>query len=322
MTSEVLEEVIKLKIRRGYSNEKTRKQYCGTAVRLLKRVPVELFGDKDVMVAYRQLLSKPTRALFGVVWRKIYEELSLAGIPCVNPKELVYQVQRPILVARPMEDLSFHTSTAILEHLKWQDVYVEGETLYLRGVPMDEAGERALTALHDYFWPGELPPPKAPIIAMSPKMRLLPMPTEMVEPIINDLNVLPKAALEKLAYGTYTTMYGAGYSLQEIRKNWEDIDHMQEYVKARRDNGIYTLQTAVAILGQHKNKEDFNRIWEMGAMGENITVQDALLARTGVVQRPTAPIEPTVPPRKPVYAVTGNQNWSMRMNVAEPKKVG
>lgn len=318
MTSDELRDIIKGRIEKTILTKNTLLKYKGGLSHLIKRIPIDAFGDEDVIRSYRQSLSRQARAVFGLVWGKIYDEMGIAGLPCVHPKNLLFRVQLPIIPTDCIELLAVATSFDAVAAATWGDVRMIEGNLYFFHVAVTPDEKDALMRLLDYYWPGEEPPPTAPLIGLSPKRRLIPMPAEMVVDCgtLLETGVDSRSEEDALAYRVYREMCARKMPLAEVEAKVTSIENLIEMKRGERGRARNTILEAVKAL-KMGNAPAFNRLWEtamLGQMGQAPMHRPGDAVRTWSMQRKEA--------MQASNARLMSQGWALTLNVAEPKKAG
>lgn len=312
MTTAELQMRVKGRLQKTYANPSTVAQYMGGVSRVLKRVPIEAFGSVVVMRQYRQLLSEQTRKVFGIVWRKIFDEMMASGLPCVAPEELVGGIRLPIMLSRAIDLLATRSSLAIVGEFRWEDVQFDGQRAVIWNAVLEGEDLTTLKQVAEYCWPGQTPDPKAPIIPLHPECPMVPMPVEMVEDAVNDMNNGGGHTYESMsAYILYNAMADAGMPLIDIEDRLarlEDVSKMKRGPRARA-NGAF-VEVAKAI--KEGDRRQFDRLWGVAMAGE----YDVFI--------PNAPKAPPVTWSTPRQLVDrrSDGSWLKVINLAKDAKTG
>ena len=307
MDTKELQAEIKNRIQKSYSNPTTVSQYMGGVSRVLKRVPIELFGNVAVIRLYRQLLSAPTRKVFATAWRKIFDVMTEAGMACVPPEELSHQTKMPVMLSRAMDFLASRSSLAVVGSFRWKDVEfgANGEVRIWQAI-LGPTEIPILEQVAEYCWPGQTPPPEAPIIPLSPECPMVPMPPEMVEDAVNDLNSGGGYGVEsETAYRLYDVLCDAGMPLADIEYRLEALIALESLKRAPRARAHDTMREVMKA-AKAGDRSEFERLWNIAMSGES-----GVLRATPV----TPPTYWTPTPRQLVH-VDANGKWRKPINVA------
>lgn len=313
MTAAELQKMVKARLQRTYANPTTVAQYMGGVSRVLKRVPMDLFGNVGVMRQYRQLLSEQTRKVFGVIWRKIFDEMMAAGLPCVEPNELAYSLKVPIVLAHAIDLLATRSSLPAVTEFRWKDVRFDGERAVIWNVVLEGPDLHVLRQVAEYCWPGQQPDPEAPIIPLHVECPMAQMPVEMAEDVANDLITGGRRSAESMsAYTLYDAMVKAGRPLIDIENRLlrlEDVSNMKRAARAKANATLLEVAVAARVGDDYQ----FERLWGVAMAGE--------YAAMPVLVAKTPPVVWTPKPWRPPLVTQGNDGkWRKVINLAkEPK---
>ena len=307
MTTEQLSELIREALGKKYTNATTLRVYRGGAARILARIPIDLFGDERVIRTYRQLLSDSNKGIFGTVWRIIHDVMTFeAGLPCVDPERLAYSLRLPSMIAYSAEILAMASSYAAVAQAKWGDLKSINGQVFLGRYALGNAQTIELRRLATYFWADAEPARDAPILALSRLRNLVPLPAQMVEDAVKDLDAGASATRmeEWLAYRLYNAMSESGqWSIQKIDEYLSDLEGIAEFKRGGRKNAHASLEAAIKAI-KSGNVAEVNRLWTLAVAGK----KGSMASSPPVSWANSTPLP--------------SRNWSVALYVADPSKRG